>query len=265
MLEIADLCARYGTHTALHSVSFAVPDHQITVVIGRNGCGKSTLVSCINQTVKYTGNILLHGNDLATLSPRERAQKMAILPQILPSPALSVRELVLMGRSPYQTVVGRNTDEDGLLAEHAMEQVGIRHLQNKRADQISGGERQLVYLAMLLAQNTDFLILDEPTSFMDIANEERFLSLLSTLCHNCGKSILLVIHNLSMAVRIAEQIVILEQGNCVFQGSRSVCLQKEAIERYFSVRRHTVQEDGKEFLFFSSSDQATTPIVAGKP
>lgn len=251
MLEIRDIHAGYGTHIVLDSVSFSVPDESITVILGRNSSGKSTLISCINQMMKYRGQILLDGVDIAALSPARRAQQIALLPQLLPSPAITVRELVSLGRSPYRTISHESSAEDVRLVDESMKLTDVFHLQSQRVDQISGGERQLVYLAMILAQNTNLLILDEPTSFMDISHEGRFLELLSGLSRNQKKSILLVVHNLSMAVRYADRIIILDHGKTVFQGSRADCLAGEEIERCFSVKRHSICEGDTEYLFFS--------------
>lgn len=174
MLSFRRVCAAYGKKQVLDQIDFELPPHTLTAVVGKNGSGKSTLFACAGRKIPYTGEITLSGRELAAMTPRERAQRMAILPQTLPAPAVSVAELAVFGRNPYLDFGRRMTPTDRRLVEEALERVGIAALRDKLLTELSGGERQKAYLAMILAQDTDVLLLDEPTTYMDMEYEAAF-------------------------------------------------------------------------------------------
>ena len=164
MLSFHQVCAGYGKTLVLDRIDFTLAPHAMTAVVGRNGSGKSTLVSCVNRKLPYTGEISFSGRSLASMTPREQAKRIAILPQTLPSPAVTVEELAAFGRSPYLDFGKRLSPKDKQLVREALETVGIAGLRHKLLTELSGGERQKAYLAMMLAQDTDVLLLDEPTT-----------------------------------------------------------------------------------------------------
>ena len=174
MLSFRRVYAAYGKKQVLDQIDFELPPHTLTAVVGKNGSGKSTLFACAGRKIPYTGEITLSGCELAAMTPRERAQRMAILPQTLPAPAVSVAELAAFGRNPYLDFGRRMTPTDRRLVEEALERVGIAALRDKLLTELSGGERQKAYLAMILAQDTDVLLLDEPTTYMDMEYEAAF-------------------------------------------------------------------------------------------
>lgn len=252
MLEINNLTAGYGKKTVLNNVSFKVPKNSITAVIGRNSSGKSTIISCINGQIKYSGSIKVDGTDLQNLTLRERAQKISVLSQFLTSPAFTVGQLVAFGRNPYIGLNGRMTDTDREIVASAIKSVGISNLEKRYVSSLSGGERQMAYLAMVLAQNTDLIVLDEPTSFMDISNESSFLKLLSEICRKEGKTVLIVMHNLTYAVNFADNIVVIDDGIVLYSGDKNECLQKNIIENNFDVKRYFAKSDEKIMEFFAA-------------
>ena len=181
MLEIKNLSVRLGNRQILSDVSFSVRPHRLTVLVGRNGAGKSTLLSCVNQQIPYTGTITEGEKNLALLPPRERAKSVAILPQSLPSPHITGREMAALGRNPYLDFTGRLTENDKRAVENALRDADALELAERYADTLSGGEKQRVLLAMILAQNTPIALLDEPTAHMDLSNESSFLELRQNL------------------------------------------------------------------------------------
>lgn len=239
MLEVRSLSVvRQGKET-LSGLDLSVSRGKITAVIGRNGSGKSTLLSALAGVRSYSGEIYFDKTELRSISARERAKKAAFLPQILPSPQFSVYELVSLGRSPRLGFSGKMGEIDLGAVQSALELVGIAHLAEKRADRISGGELRLAYLAMILAQDAQLMILDEPTAFMDAANERSTFELISMLKKEQEKTVVLAVHDLSLALSFADDIVVLDGGKIVFCGSRDDCLDSGMIESTFNVTRHT--------------------------
>ena len=251
MLRIEHLAVSYGAEDVLRDVSFELEPGKFTAVIGQNGCGKSTLAACINQQLAYRGEIYFEGENLKEMPPRRRARKISMLPQMLVSPHITVEELVALGRSPYLGLLGRMSGSDREAVESAMESAGISGLRGKFTDELSGGERQKAYLAMILAQDCGLMVLDEPTTYMDITYEGWFLEKLDELRRKQGKTLLVIMHNLSQAVRFAENIVVLKGGKVFFSGDVESCLERGVIEDVFSVKKHMFNEEGERFVFFS--------------
>lgn len=245
MFKVKNLTVKYGEREIISSQSFEIKSGKITAVIGRNGSGKSTLISALAGGVRYGGEIFFGGSELLELASREKAKKISFLPQIMPSPQFSVYELVSLGRSPHTGVLGKMSQADREAVEKAMVRVGIEKLCDRRADRISGGELRLAYVAMILAQDTEVILLDEPGVFMDMANERELYALLSSLKKE-GKTVVVAVHNLSSAIGFADEIILLDDGKIVFCGEREACLESAAIESNFSVAKHT---DGENIWF----------------
>ncbi len=251
MIQFHNLSVTLHNKRILESVSFSLKPHQLTVLLGRNGSGKSTLISCLTQALPYTGEIINDDCPLKMMNSKERAQLLCVLPQSLPPVALNVYELVSLGRSPYLDIGKHFTQKDQRFVEEAMDSLDVRHLASQRVDTLSGGERQKVYLAMVLAQNTRYIILDEPTTYMDIDNEYDFLQTLQALKKTHKKTLLVVMHNLTRACDIADQIVILDQGHCVFSGSKEQCIESGLIEDTFGVTKSSYEINGVKKVLFT--------------
>ncbi len=241
MLEIKGLCVSRGGRLILDEVNMCLTPHTLTVLVGKNGCGKSTLVSCINQTVTYRGEISFSGRNLALMPPKERACVISFLPQILRTPHITVEELVSMGRSPYIDIGHHMTKRDREAVERAICNAEIENLAERYVDALSGGERQKAYLAMAIAQDTRIMILDEPTTYMDMTYEYTFMKLLGTMCRKYKKTLLVVMHNLNQAVRYADRLAVLEDRRIMFEGSTDECVKSGVLERVFSVRRYDTE------------------------
>ena len=238
MLKAENLSVAFGKRKILSELSFNVEKGKFTAVIGRNGSGKSTLLSALSGNLEYSGSILLDGKSIKEIPRSERARKAAFLPQAIPTVGVTAFELVSFGRSPRLGLSGKAGDGDRCAVHSAMELLGIEELAQKRADKISGGEFRLCCLAMVLAQDTDLLLLDEPSASLDIANERRVCGILSELVKNEGKTVLTAIHSLAAAVEYADNIILLEGGTIVFCGTVEECLENSIIEKNFSVTKH---------------------------
>ncbi len=245
MLHCNHVGVTLGGQAILTDISFSLRQNAFTAILGKNGSGKSTLAACICAQQKHTGQITLDGIDLASLPPRARAQRIAVLPQHIPAPSISVHELVSLGRNPYVGLSRRMGADDRAAIEHALARTDLCALADRMLPTLSGGERQRAYLAMILAQDADILLLDEPTTYMDIRAEAEFLQLLKALTTE-GKTLLVILHNLSLAAKFADDVLLLDRGRQAFSGTLSACLQSTVIESVFSVRR--IDANGEVFF-----------------
>ena len=246
MLEFVHADIRRSARTVLGDVTFSLPKGSLTALVGKNGCGKSTLISTLTGESRYTGSILLDGHELSSLSARERARLAAVLPQAVLAPHMTVGELVRLGRTPYLSPISRFEGNDEAIVARAIFDVGMDGMQDRYLDEISGGERQKAYLAMILAQEPDLLLLDEPTTYMDLSYSHRFMELLGELTREQGKTMLVAIHDLNLAIRYADYVAILDGGTLTAFASREECLEKRLIEDTFGV--HRADAEGNTFF-----------------
>lgn len=244
MIIFDNIYAFYGKKAVLHGISFELEENKITAVLGKNGSGKSTLVSCLTNSVSCRGDIRCGSESILHMPPRERAKKIAVLPQMLPSVPITAEELVTMGRTPYLDIGRHITENDRREVSKAMEAVGITELKNKRVNTLSGGEKQKAYLAMTLAQGTDIIVLDEPTTYMDEENKASFISLVKKLKTEHKKTVMMVLHDLTKAIETADNILIIDSGRKAFFGSVRKCEDERAIEKNFGVKRSLYEKDG---------------------
>lgn len=251
MLEFDRVKVNLRGRAVLKNVSFRLQPHKITVLLGRNGSGKSTLLQCVNQRRHYSGEIRLNDQSLALLSPRERGRQIGILPQILPETDLAVRELTELGRTPYMDAAGRLSAADKSAVREAMRMADVEAVAERPCSELSGGERQRAFLAMLLAQNARILLMDEPTTYMDVDARRELRERIILLARQQKKTLLVVMHDLNEAVRMADNIVVLDAGECRFSGSMQQCLDERIIEETFHVNRYTALQDGRETIFFA--------------
>lgn len=252
MLEMKNVSVRIGKKQILDDVTFSLRPHRLTALVGRNGSGKSTLLNCVNQQIPYTGTICEGEKNLTLIPPRERAKSIAILPQTLPSPCITALELAAFGRNPYLDFTGRLTDADMQAVENALRDADALELAERYVDTLSGGEKQRVMLAMILAQNTPIALLDEPTAHLDLGYESAFLELLQRLKKERKKTFLVILHDLTQAVRYADDLIVLENGKVLFAGTREACLEQEILEKTFGLRRYTIPDGEENRIFFSA-------------
>lgn len=236
-LRFDGVSASYRHRKVLEDISFTVPNGSITALIGRNGAGKSTLISCLTGEKRdYRGRILLEDREVRGMAPDERACKLACLPQVLPRPHVTVRELVSFGRAPYVPLTGKLSADDREKAALAIEAVDMRDLEDSFVDTLSGGERKKAFFAMTLAQDAPVVVLDEPTAHLDTISRFEFLDLLDKLRRETGKTFLTVMHELPEVLRYADHIVALSERKIVFEGTPEECLAEAVPQTRFGVR-----------------------------
>ena len=235
MIVIKDLYSGYGDDDILKGVSLNILNNKLTVIAGPNGCGKSTLLKTISGIIKKTsGSIFIDDIDLSNISPLDRAKRIAYLSQNRSVPDIAVKNLVLHGRFPYLSYPRRYRAEDREAVDMALERMGIEGLRDKMVSELSGGERQKVYIAMALAQGSDYLLLDEPTTFLDISHQFQLLDLAKELCSE-NKSVVMVLHNLESALSIADSFILLDKGRLLFEGSVDDVYSSKLIDKVFNV------------------------------
>lgn len=232
-----DLNIGYGERLIVKNLSVTIPDNKITTIIGSNGCGKSTLLKAITRIISsQSGAILLDGKDISKEHTKILAKKMAILPQTPEGAAgLTVGELVSYGRFPYQNGFGRLTKKDYDVIEWALEVTGTMDYKYRPVDALSGGQRQRVWIAMALAQETDIIFLDEPTTYLDMAHQLEVLELLQTLNREQERTIIMVLHDLNQAARFADYIIALKDGEIVKAGACEDVINPEVLREVFQI------------------------------
>lgn len=235
-LRTENLTVSYGAQTVLDGLSLALPAGKITALLGPNGCGKSTLLNCFSRLLTPdSGEILLDEKPIAGFSARQLARRLALLPQHHLSPeGITVRELVSYGRSPWLSLWGRLSAEDNERVNVAMSQTRTRNLADRRLTQLSGGQRQRAFLAMVLAQDTPLILLDEPTTYLDINHQVELMRLMVELKRQ-GKTVVTVLHDLNQASRYCDHLVVLASGRVMAQGAPEAVMKPELLKTVFSV------------------------------
>lgn len=240
MLRIENLSVSYGPRRVLRDVSLEVNSGEVLALIGPNGAGKSTLVRAVSGVIPVeSGNIRRNGNDrpsmdLNTLPPMQRARSLAVVPQAVSMPpAFSVWETVLMGRTPYLNFLGQISAKDEVIARLALQKVDALTLAERRVGELSGGEQQRVLLARALAQSTPILLLDEPTSNLDLHYQVGFMETVSALAHEDNLAVLVAMHDLNLAARYSDRVALLVDGEIKATGTPRQVLTPELISAAF--------------------------------
>ncbi|MGN7359038.1 ABC transporter ATP-binding protein [Paenibacillus sp. SAF-054] len=236
-LYTTELNIGYGERSIVKNLSVNIPDKQITAIIGSNGCGKSTLLKAITRIIPHqAGTVILDGENIAKENTKQLARKMAILPQTPESAAgLTVGELVSYGRFPYQKGFGRLTAKDYEVIDWALEKTGTKDYKFRPVDTLSGGQRQRVWIAMALAQETDIIFLDEPTTYLDMAHQLEVLELLQKLNQEQQRTIVMVLHDINQAARFADYLVALKDGEIVKTGSSEEVISHEVLKQVYQI------------------------------
>lgn len=233
MIEVKDLSAGYHKADILHGICLTAAPGEITVVIGRNGCGKSTLLKAVCGLLPVRcGELAICGTPAASLSPAERAKLTAYLPQTKNTPDITVGRMVLHGRFPYLSYPRKYKKEDYAIADAAMAKMDISHLADRLLAELSGGTRQKVYIAMALAQCAPVIVMDEPTSGLDIGQQLRFADIARTLAGE-GKTVLLVLHDLPLALKLSDRICVMNDGRTALCGTPEEILQSRIIPELY--------------------------------
>lgn len=235
-LRTENLTVKYGTNTVLDGISLVLPAGKITALLGPNGCGKSTLLNCFSRLLTpQSGSVFLDNNPINALSSRQLARRLALLPQHYLTPeGITVRELVSYGRNPWLSLWVRLSAEDNARVNAAMSQTRIHHLSERRLTELSGGQRQRAFLAMVLAQNTSVVLLDEPTTYLDINHQVELMRLMGEL-RDQGKTVVAVLHDLNQASRYCDHLVVMANGQVMAQGTPEEVMNPGLLRTVFSV------------------------------
>ncbi len=237
-LHGATLTLGYGKKIIAESLNVSIPDGKFTAIIGPNGCGKSTLLRTLSRLMKpLNGQVWLDGEQIERYATKDVARRIGLLAQNASAPGdITVQELVSRGRYPHQPLFTRWREEDQRAVSRAMQATGIEALASQSVDTLSGGQRQRAWIAMVLAQETSILLLDEPTTWLDISHQIDLLELLSALNKEQGFTLAAVLHDLNQACRYANHIIALREGVIVAQGDPKEIVTADLIERIYGMR-----------------------------
>jgi iron complex transport system ATP-binding protein len=234
----------YDDHEVVRDLTLTVPSGRVTVIVGANACGKSTFLRALARLLKPAGgSVLLAGEDIHRLRTKDVATRLGILPQSPLSPdGITVADLIARGRYPHQRWFRQWTATDEAALTDAMLATGTVQLADRPVDQLSGGQRQRVWIAMALAQETDILLLDEPTTFLDLAHQVEVLDLLTDLNQRSGRTIVLVLHDLNQACRYAHHLVAMRDGDVIAEGPPSDVVDEALVRAVFDLESLVVPD-----------------------
>ena len=243
-LEVGRLSVGYGDRVVITDLDLVLPPGKITAIVGANACGKSTLLRAMSRLLAPRhGHVLLDGREVHKMPAKELARTLGLLPQSPIAPeGITVADLVGRGRHPHQGILSRWSRQDDAAVASALDATQIAGLGDRAVDELSGGQRQRVWIAMALAQQTDLLLLDEPTTFLDVSHQVEVLALLTDLNRDRGTTIVMVLHDLNMAARYADQLIALAGGNLHAAGTPQEVLTEETIRGVFGLDSQVITD-----------------------
>lgn len=243
-LNANQLSIGYSESIIVRDLNLTIPTGKITALVGANGSGKSTILKTMSRLMKPAGgSVLLDGKSIHSQSTKEVARQLAILPQNPTAPdGLTVSELVAYGRYPHQKGFGSLTSEDRRIVANAIEVTGMTAFGDRPIERLSGGQRQRAWIAMALAQETEILFLDEPTTFLDMAHQLEVLQLLQMLNDREGRTIIMVVHDLNHASRYAQHMVAIKSGTVISEGTPGEVMTPEVLRKVFGIEADIVED-----------------------
>lgn len=234
----------YGQRTIIRDLSATFPAGKITTIVGPNGCGKSTLLRAMSGLLNLdTGTVSVDGQNISDMKRKDVARILGMLPQSPVAPeGLLVSDLVARGRHPHQAWFRQwsSTGEDAVF--EALKQTGSADLASRTLDELSGGQRQRVWISMVLAQNTDILFLDEPTTYLDLATSVDILELVDSLRQELGRTVVMVLHDLNLAVRYSDYLVVMKDGQVIASGTPAEVITAELLQEAFDLRARVIED-----------------------
>ncbi|MDI2129653.1 ABC transporter ATP-binding protein [Yinghuangia seranimata] len=265
-LHGTDLTLAYDKRTIAADLTVAIPDRSFTVIVGPNACGKSTLLRALARMIRpTTGGIVLDGRDLAAYPAKRLARTLGLLPQSSTAPdGITVVDLVARGRYPHQGLLRQWSREDERVVDASMAATGVAELADRQVDELSGGQRQRVWIAMALAQETPLLLLDEPTTFLDIAYQIEVLDLCARLHREEDRTLVAVLHDLNQAARYATHLIAMRDGRIVAEGAPGDIVTAELVEEVFRLPCRIIDdpETGTPLVIPAApAAAATTPLT----
>ncbi|GAA0058648.1 putative ferrichrome ABC transporter (ATP-binding protein) [Streptococcus canis] len=234
----------YDKKSIIDGLSLHIPQGQITTIIGANGCGKSTLLKGLTRLLPVSkGAVYLDGQSIATLATKEVAKKIALLPQVQEATdGTTVYELISYGRFPHQSYLGKLSQADKETIHWAMEATKVTAYANQPVDALSGGQRQRVWIAMALAQDTNTIFLDEPTTYLDMNHQLEILELLKTLNQESGKTMVMVLHDLNLSARYSDHLIAMKKGQIKYSGTVRDIMTPAIIQDIFQIKAQLIDD-----------------------
>ena len=259
MIELRDLQGGYRGWVCLHSLNLRFPAGRVSTIVGPNGCGKSTLLKTAARALPpISGQVLVDGREIGDYGRMEFARRVCVLPQTRSVPAIGVEQFVGHGRFPYLGLSRSPGERDRMMVEQALERTGLQDLRGRDLRRLSGGERQRAYLAMLIAQDADVMLLDEPTTYLDVGQQYEILSLIRAL-NAGGKTVVMVLHDLALAMKFSDAVFVLERGELADWGEPGAVFARGTLQRVFGVQAYQVETGGGIGYIFAGQ---TPPVEA---
>lgn len=249
ILKTKNLVLGYGNRTVINSIDIGIRKSEIVTIIGANGSGKSTILKAMSRNLKpFAGMVFLEGKPIFNMKSNQVAKKLVILPQNPKIPTdFTVREIVGFGRFPYQKWTARKNSKDNEAIDWAIEVTGIEKLQKRTMDKLSGGEKQRVWLGMALAQEPEILLLDEPTTYLDISFQFQVLELVRKLNQQFGLTVVMVLHDLNQAIRYSDRIIVLKDGQILEDGPPASIAEEGILEKVFRIKVRVFNDDKNNY------------------
>jgi len=237
MFSVSNINYGVNDHKILDNINITFLPHKVTTLLGHNGCGKSTLVKLLSRQITAEGGeITLDGKPLQHYSQNELAKKVAYLPQHPPATdGVTIRELVQFGRYPWRGPLAKYTDDDKKIVDSAIRKVDLEHLSERFVATLSGGERQRAWVAMLLAQQTQVILLDEPISALDVAHQFELVQLINKLNKELNLTVIMVLHDINLASRFSDQIIALHSGKLIIQDTPENVLNTASLKQIYGI------------------------------
>ncbi|MCZ4278591.1 ABC transporter ATP-binding protein [Rhodococcoides yunnanense] len=243
-LVAEDLTLGYGDRVIIEKLNVQIHSGVITTVIGPNGCGKSTLLKSLGRLLKpKSGRVILDGKAITSMRTKDVARVLGMLPQAPTAPeGLTVGDLVSRGRHPHQSWIRQWSSDDESQVANALELTGVGDLADRPVDELSGGQRQRAWISMALAQGTDVLLLDEPTTYLDLAHSIEVLDLVDRLHEELGRTVVMVLHDLNLAVRYSDQLIVMSQGKIVEAGRPQDVISEKLLLDVFGLEARVIED-----------------------
>ena len=248
-ISVRNLSVAYENNTIIEDMNLSIPKGKVSIIIGANGCGKATLLKTLARINKpKNGDIFINNKNIKKIKEKSIAKEVAFLPQgpVCPS-GLTVRELVAYGRFPHQKIIGGLNNHDKEVIDWVIEETGLIEFANREVENLSGGQRQRAWIAMILAQETDIIMLDEPTTYLDMSYQLEVLEVLQKLNKEKNITVVIVLHELNNACRFADNIIGLKKGKIICEGKPIDVINKETLKKIYGIDARLKPSESGEY------------------